>query len=293
MFSSIRRLWRNIRLFLSYGKRAAWLEKVMEEVWRIGNHPGVRQSLPEAAKRLEYLEKRSSTWVPTIGASNQWTWFDLTDPKEGDLPSLAIMLMMATDRAIDKVAAYAYDRGFASYNASWHMITLKVDRIETPRFWAYGLIHEVGHSIAAEEEGRILEKAKSRGNTRERLEEELRMWRFDYELALILGGLEFQGHMEASIAKACTRLQQGIFNFGAEGWEMGSLLDLVYGPAPNEEAVARRAFLCAIYCELIALDRLFPQPLSYDYQLACMKSFCEQGYIEEGVFVAQYGENNG
>lgn len=282
MFQRIKRWCKNLWLATSYGDRLAWIKEVMVQIEAIGDCSEVRTRLPEADERIGYLRERNVMAMPRIDVCDQLVLDYFTESKAEHLPPLLVFPILHSDARISPVAAYLQEYAQpGSYSSRMHMLVLGMDEKETPRFMATTLLHEIGHAMVAEKEGRILCPLAPR-DERTRLEEELRMWQFDYQLAGFLGGEELRRYMELTAHEII------------QGWVRGSPfhlkvgtstpLDLCYGTISEQGSLGRRTVMYMRYCELIAL-RIFYGPLAHEHQLAFIASICQKSYKKQKDYI--------
>lgn len=273
MFSHIGRWLKNGSLLLTYSRRIAWLNRVMQHLKKMVANPEVRMHLPEAVERFEYLQQRQALVLPHLDPSGDLVLSDqlVFNDKQAEcqLPPLLIFPMLPGDAHLGRMGSYYHQAaGLGSYSAAGHLIILRMRSGETGRFMASTLLHEVGHAIAAERGERSGRPGNFR-HDREKLEEELQMWHFDCRLAGWLGGESFRAQTEARAREITQRLAAGIYQLGLVG--DGIALDACYGPAVDKKTADGRAMLYSVQCELIALHMYYGPYVAHEYQLALME----------------------
>ncbi len=285
MFARIRRWWRNVKLKKSYEARCGWLEMVMREAIAIVESDEVKTHLPEAVERFEYIRTRGVIAVPVIGDLDELILQSSGEPETNDLPPLLIFPMLRGDGSISNVGAYFEDTvGAGAYASRGHTIILNMNTNETSRYMGSALLHEAGHAMAAENEGRIL-KSPGPWDEKLRMEEELRMWHFDCRLVGFLGGEKFRLETEIAAQRIIPDLAAGIhqIKLGAD-WP----LDLCYGPADNQQAVSGRAALYGVYCQLIALHMYMGPVVAHEYQLALLRHIHQGSMVKQREGILKY-----
>ncbi len=270
MSERIERQWKNQKLQRTHKQRFAWMKKVEIELDFIANLPEVKSFSSEAINRIEYFRNRHVLVMPRIADDGQWLLDPFGKPKYRHLPPLLVAPLLLSDAEISPIAAYHVREAMeGAYGPENHAIFLGMEWLkETPRFVATVLLHEIGHAMQAEQEGRILIRLAKPRDKVKRFEEELKMWLFDCRLVGLMGGAELRGRVETTARNICL------------GWEKGeqfgivvgpnSLLDLCYGSVHNERAVGLRTTRYMIFCELIALQ-MFHGPLAQIHQLALIE----------------------
>ena len=283
MFASIKRWWRNAKLQNTYKDRLVWTNQVLKQVESITESSKVKGHLPEAAERTEYLRARTTIVMPKIDASDQLIVDYFTDSADKNHSPLLVFPMLTSDACINPTAVYLRRHAQpGSYSPNNHMVVLGMDEGETLDYMASTLIHETGHAMAAEREGRILNSATARDEDA-RLEEELKMWLFDLRLAGFLGGEGLRHQIEVTAAKICQGWSGGIpFLMRVEA---SSPLDLCYGPAGSKRAGAR-TILYMHYCELIALHMFWGPVVAHQQQLLLIDRIVRDSRKREKYFIA-------
>lgn len=277
MFARIGRWWRNIRLKASYISRLSWLEGVMAQVEEIANSANVKAGLPDVAERVAYLQEHAVMGMPRIDESGQLRVDYFTECRAN--PPLLIFPILRSDASISPVAAYLREHAQpASYSPHGHMIILGMDEKETFRFQATSVLHETGHALYAQKEGRILTPPQPR-DERIRLEEELLMWHFDCRLAIFLGGQELKGHMDTTVQQ----IIQGWVTNSPFQVRVGATtpLDLCYGPVTDQGRCGARTVLYMRYCELIALHIFYGPLAAQENQLSLIASFVGENWKKQ------------
>ncbi len=254
MFQGMKRRWINSKLYAMENDRLKYVESTMILVKDMVAFPVVRAILPEAIERTDYLLSHSSIVSPMLIGNNDVELIRLSVPANNDLVQLSIFPFFSKDALLSSDMEYCRERiGFAVYAPQNHMIILNTETFETPRFMASTMLHEAGHAIVAEKEGRNNNFAKR--TEKERLQEELRMWHFDCKLAFLLGGAYYQKEIGKAVTSVLSARRAGIlFHVQTLGPRIGWPLDLCYGSTLSPYAIKNREFLWAIFCELIASD---------------------------------------
>lgn len=240
----------------------------MCQVKNMAELPEVKAFLPEAKERLEYLFARSSIVMPIIDQTDELAYHVMTESQVSHLAPLLVYPTLPYDTCIEAFLAWVQGASYtAKYSAIDHTIFFNMESGETDRFMASTLLHEVGHAIAAEKEGRILGDVMLRSEEA-RMEEELKMWLFDCHLAMLIGGESFRKQIGAEVQEILPRLAKGNFSFVPRS---GQALDVCYGPLPTDKASSGRTNYYAVYCMLVALHMRFKPQIAYSYQLDLIK----------------------
>lgn len=242
--------------------RQAFVSELLYEVRNLVFASGMAQQLPEAQERFLYLSEQGELALPT----------EPEDPDKaleivGPLVPEAFRFIPAPNRPrgfalyplvpadVQYGTAFAYYVEcveFANYGPQANLVAMNMAADESPRFLAFCLLHEIGHAMAAEREGRVFQKGSR--PTDVRLQEELRMWTFDALLAEILGGETY--------VRAVNDFVEDIRRFGGqralcppsliEG--RGVVLDISFGPAPSDAARRKRDRTFSVYALLSFAD---------------------------------------
>lgn len=271
MFQKLRRWWNNRNLRATYGERIGGIECAFEQVKIITELAVVRQFLPEAVQRFDYLLNNGVILGPYITEGNHLAMTPVgafTEKPNKQYLGLHWIWRGDKDIPMDNHQRLIKRTPWAMYAPEIHCVFLNGDHQETDRFCGSILLHEIGHAMLAQEEGRAHYRPTFY-EIRSTLEEELVMWKFDCHLALLLGGDEFHAEMEAAIARVLQRIAGGTppTTFMVES---GAPLDLCYGPIKGNLATSRRDSCFTVYCNLIALSRIFMPTIAHELQLLVM-----------------------
>lgn len=276
MFSKVKRWWKNVKLSTTYQDRLSWADYALEQAGIITQHPDVQKNLPEAQERFEYLSERHVVVVPRILESNETQLHAITRPKILNREYLGLCPLLPGDSIKEKVSTKDVDGFYASV---MNTVFMDMQCQETDCRIGAILLHEAGHAITAQRESRILKEDESYDSDA-LIEEELRMIRFDYQLALCLGGPQFRENVEESVQRIVARIADGD-NPAKIIIEAGLPLDLSYGPVNNEDRAKKRNTLYTSYCHLMALERALPFWLAHRISLGVIEWITQNHYTKE------------
>jgi len=138
------------------------------------------------------------------------------------------------------------------------MIVLKPELSQTDVAWACSLLHELGHSTRALEEGRA-GRPQSEGLSHQALDEEIEMHRLNQQLWHALGGRAYEQAIEKAIYwidKQRRQTKSGVCTVTLPDFSAAneSFLD----PAPSEATRRHRQTEFATQAQFVAFDRWYP-----------------------------------
>ncbi len=253
------------------------LELIFWHLNDIGRFLEAKSLLPEAIDRLSYFVTYGMISTYVIDEATQMPILkdvQRVTPKEtiekfapeviGQAP-IHIFPFLQSDALIHpRVADVIKRTNNATYSPAQDCVFLNLESLETERFMATSLLHEMGHGLL-------------------RLEEELKMWIFDCRLAQALGGVKLKREIGKTIADITRPGLAGTTKGFRPG--IGKPLDLCYRSVSGKEERGGRDKLYWTFCQILAAQQRMDPIRSRQRLLEIMGVICKEHYASEEKLV--------